>query len=74
MNTNEMLVQINNEIGRPIVKNGGKKILANPFKFIREADDFVIYRNVERIGMTEIFRSRDENAACERFLKELKRL
>lgn len=69
-----MLVQINNEIGRPIVKDGGKKILANPFKFVREADDFVIYRNVERIGMTEIFRSREENAVCERFLKELKRL
>lgn len=74
MNTNEMLVQINNEIGRLIVKDGGNKILAPPFKFIRAADDFVIYRNVERIGMTEIFRSMDENAACERFLKELKRL
>lgn len=32
----------NNEIGKPIVKDGGKKILANPFKFICEDDDYVL--------------------------------
>lgn len=35
MTISEMLAVINNEVGRPIVKDEGKKTLANPYKFIR---------------------------------------
>ena len=54
MKISEMLAVINNEAGRPIVKDGEKKILANPYKFICEGDEYVIYRNVEKIGITEV--------------------
>ena len=72
MTISEMLVLINNKIGRPLVKDEGKKILANPYKFICEGDEYVIYRNVEKIGMTEVLRTKDEDEACSMFMEELK--
>lgn len=74
MTIREMLAVINKEVGRPIVKDGGKKILANPFKFIREGDEYVLYRDVEKIGMTEVLRTTDEDKACRIFIQELKAL
>ena len=68
----EMLIVINKEVGRVIVKDGGKKILANPYKFICEGDEYVLYRNAEKIGMTEVLRTTDEDKACRIFIKELK--
>lgn len=74
MTIREMLVVINKEVGRPIVKDGGKKILANPYKFVREGDEYVIYRSAEKTGMTEILRTTDEDKACRIFIQELQTL
>lgn len=74
MTISEMLDVINKEIGKPIVKDGGKKILANPYKFICEGDEYVLYRSAEKTGMTEILRTTDEDKACRIFIKELKAL
>lgn len=74
MTISEMLNLINKEIGRPLIKDGRKKILANPYKFICEGNEYIIYRNVERVGMTEILRTQNEDEACNRFLKELRSL
>lgn len=74
MTISEMLEVINKEMGRPIVKDGGKKILAYPFKFICEGAEYVLYRSTEKIGMTEVLRTTDEDKACRIFIQELKAL
>lgn len=79
----EMLMVVNNEVGIPIVKGERITILANPYKansyatpykanpckFIREGDEYVIYRNDEKTGMTEVFRTTDEDKACRVFIE-----
>lgn len=70
MNINEMIKMISGRYGDPIIKDNGNKILMSPFKFIIENDEFVIYENVERRGLTERIRTTDEAKAC-LFLIEL---
>ena len=74
MTISEMLDVINKKVGRVVVKDGGKKILAYPFKFICEGGEYVLYRSVEKTDMTEVFRTADEDKACRIFIKELKAL
>ena len=74
MTISEMLEVINKEVGKSIVKDGGKKILAHPYKFICEGGEYVLYRNSEKTGMTEVLRTTDEDKACRIFIKALKAL
>lgn len=73
MNTSTLIEIIQQRYGRPIIKDNGRKILAHPYKFIYDGQNYTLIKNIERIGITELFSTPNEDFACTEFLKVLEK-